>query len=108
MNVHLLEQDTDFEYGEFIGNGNNVVERPIYLMDKKIGKLYINKTQCFTNIPQAVYNFYIGGYQVLDKYLKDRKGRAIGLLEVENIKRTAGALAFTINQMKKIDTLTKN
>lgn len=71
-------------------------------------KLYINKTQYFNNIPQGVYDFYIGGYQVLEKYLKDRKERALGLLEVENIKSITGALAFTIDQMKKIDSLTKN
>lgn len=78
------------------------------MIDKKVGKLYINKTQYFNNIPLELYNFYIGGYQVLDKYLKDRKGRELGLVEVENIKTTAGALAFTIEQMNKIDTLTKN
>lgn len=108
IKVHLMEEETDYGYGEFIGTGNNVIEKPNYLVDKKVGKLYINKTQYFTNIPQAVYDFYIGGYQVLDKYLKDRKGRELVLVEVENIKATAGALAFTIEQTKKIDTLTKN
>lgn len=108
IQVHLIEKRTDYPYGDFIGKGTNIVEKPNYVAEEKVGKLYINKTQYFNNLPQEIYNFYIGGYQVLDKYLKDRKGRELGLAEVENIKATVGALAFTIEQMEKIDTLTKN
>ena len=54
-------------------------------MGKKIGKLYINETQYFDNVPQQVLDFYIGGYQVLYKYLKDRKGRKIMFDEVFSV-----------------------
>jgi hypothetical protein len=40
-------------------------------------KLKINRTQCFEGIPEEVYNFYVGGYQVCQKWLKDRKGREL-------------------------------
>jgi len=109
INVHLLEEtDLGFSLGEFIGKGNSVVEKPIFVMEKKIGKLYINKTQYFNNVPQRVYDFYIGGYQILDKYLKDRKGRALSFEEVTNVEKTVNAIAFTIEQMSKIDKQTKN
>jgi predicted helicase len=108
IQVHLVEKRTDYPYGDFIGKGTNIVEKPNYVTHENVGRLYINKTQYFNNVPQDIYNFYIGGYQVVDKYLKDRKGRELNLSDIENIKATVGALAFTIEQMEKIDTLTKN
>ncbi len=47
--------------------------------DARHGRLYINKTQYFSPVPQDVWEFHIGGYQVPDKYLKSRKGRALSL-----------------------------
>lgn len=100
MQVHLLktipkEPKVDVTKGGF------VVEKPVY--DPKNQRLYINKDQYFSPIPQAVWDFHIGGYQVLDKYLKSRKGRKLELDEIENIQHTVKALAFTIEQMNKID-----
>jgi hypothetical protein len=54
-------------------------------------------------VPQAVWDFYIGGYQVLDKYLKSRKGRMLSLDEINHVSAIADSLAFTIEQMVKID-----
>lgn len=108
IDIHLLEEHPDYSYGDFIGKGDSVVEKPNFITDNKIGKLYINKAQYFNNVPQDVYSFFIGGYQVLDKYLKDRKGRELSSDEVDNVEKIIKALAFTIDQMKKIDNLTKN
>jgi hypothetical protein len=63
----------------------------------------INKTQFFKPVPQDVWDFHIGGYQVLDKYLKSRKGRALSLDEINHVSAIADCLAFTIEQMAKID-----
>ena len=63
----------------------------------------INKTQFFKPVPQDVWDFHIGGYQVLDKYLKSRKGRALSLDEINHVGAIADSLAFTIEQMAKID-----
>ena len=65
--------------------------------------IWINKTQFFKPVPQAVWDFHIGGYQVLDKYLKSRKGRALSLDEINHVGAIADSLAFTIEQMAKID-----
>jgi hypothetical protein len=54
-------------------------------------------------VPQAVWDFQIGGYQVIDKYLKSRKGRKLSLDEINHVAAVADALAFTIEQMAKID-----
>ena len=50
-----------------------------------------------------MWDFHIGGYQVLDKYLKSRKGRALSLEEINHVGAIADSLAFTIEQMAKID-----
>jgi type ISP restriction-modification system protein len=65
--------------------------------------VWINKAQCFVPVPQAVWDFQIGSYQVLDKFLKSRKGRALSLDEINRVAAVANALAFTIEQMAKID-----
>ncbi|MDP3148630.1 MAG: type ISP restriction/modification enzyme [Ignavibacteria bacterium] len=108
IEAHLLKKtDLDYPFGEFIGKGDSIVEKGNYVVEKKTGKLYINKTQYFNNVPQQVYDFYIGGYQVLDKYMKDRKGRKLGWDESTHVENVIRVIAFTIDQMKKIDSLTK-
>jgi hypothetical protein len=68
----------------------------------------------FKPAPQAVWDFHIGGYQVLDKYLKSRKGRELSLDEIYkgrelsldeiyHVSSIAGSLPFTIAQMARID-----
>jgi hypothetical protein len=65
--------------------------------------IWINKTQCFKPVPQAVWEFHIGGYRVLDKYLKSRKGRTLSLDETDHVGAVADCLAFTMKQMAAID-----
>jgi hypothetical protein len=69
--------------------------------------IWINKTQSFKPVPQAVWDFYIGGYQVLDKYLKSRKGRKLSFDELNRVAAVTNSLAFTIDQMGKIDSAYK-
>jgi len=84
-----------------VTKGGFEVEKPAY--DEKQQRLYINKDQYFSPVPKAVWEFHLGGYQVLDKYLKSRKGRTLSLDEIENIQNIVKTLAFTILQMQKID-----
>jgi len=71
------------------------------------GRLYLNSEQYFAPVPEAVWAFHIGGYQVLAKYLKDRKGRILSLDEIEHLEAVVAALGFTIQQMVRIDEATK-
>ncbi len=81
--------------------GDFEVEKPGY--DPQHEQLHINKTQYFSPVPAEVWAFHIGGYQVLDKYLKSRKGRTLSLDEIGNVQNVVNVLRFTIDQMKRID-----
>lgn len=105
VQAHLLHEIPASDLGAYGGEGDNTVIKPDYRKTPDSERLYINKTQYFEPVPEAVYRFQIGGYQVLDKYLKDRKGRTLTLSEVKNIKQIIKVLAFTIEQMHKIDEI---
>ncbi len=81
--------------------GDFTVEKPAY--DPQHERLHINKTQYFSPVPQDVWEFHIGGYQVLDKYLTSRIGRTLTLDEIEDIQNVVSALRFTIDQMQRIE-----
>lgn len=108
IRVHLLKEDAEYTYGDFLGKGNNIVENTNFVYKNKIGKLYINKTQYFNNVPNDVFNFVIGGYNALVDFLESRKNRELNGDEVENVEKIIKVIAFTIDQIKKIDNLTKN
>ena len=78
--------------------GNCVVDKPVY----DNGRVYINKTQYFDNIPKSAWEFYIGGYQPAQKYLKDRKGRALSVDEVEHYEKIITVLLETDRIMQEI------
>ena len=63
----------------------------------------INKTQYFEGLPEAVYNFHIGGYQACQKWLKDRKGRTLTEEAIEHYQKIVVALKETIRIMEEID-----
>lgn len=98
---HLLRDLPELGLGKFQGQGDNVVEKPSYVESEQA--IYINGRQKFAPVPADVWNFHIGGYQVLAKYLKDRKGRELTLDEINNVENVANVLAFTLEQMEKID-----
>ena len=101
--AHLLKTIPQIIKSKYAVAGDNIVTTPRH--NAVEARLYINKTQYFSNISAEIYAFHIGGYQVLDKYLKSRKGRALNLDDIVTIKHTAEALAFTITQMQKIDKI---
>jgi predicted helicase len=100
LQAHLLRRFPRHGLAQYGGKGNHVVEAVRY--DPEQG-VWINETQLFVPVPQAVWDFQIGGYQVIDKYLKSRKGRKLSLDEINHVAAVADALAFTIEQMAKID-----
>ena len=59
------------------------------------GKVYINSTQYFDNVPKDVWEFYIGGYQPAQKWLKDRKGRALSYDDIRHYQKIIVALKRT-------------
>ena len=101
VEAHLLRELPRRELAAYDGKGDHRVEAVRYSPSEK--SIWINKTQFFKPIPPAVWEFHIGGYQVLDKYLKSRKGRALSLDEIHHLGAIADSLAFTVEQMAKID-----
>lgn len=70
---------------------------------QEAGRVYINKTQYFSGIAPELWEFQIGGYQVLDKWLKDRRGRVLSYEELTHYQKTAVALQQTMTLMEQID-----
>nr|MBC8265244.1 hypothetical protein [Anaerolineales bacterium] len=69
------------------------------------GRVYINKTQYFAGIAPEVWEFQIGGYQVLHKWLKDRKGRKLNFDDFFHYQKVVVALKETMRLMGEIDEL---
>ena len=68
-----------------------------------VGRVWINKSQYFDGVPPEVWNFYIGGYQVCQKWLKDRKNRQLAYDDITHYQRIVATLAETIILMAAID-----
>ncbi|MBS0432509.1 MAG: DNA methyltransferase, partial [Proteobacteria bacterium] len=69
----------------------------------KSGKVWINTTQYFDGIDPETFAFRIGGYQVLEKWLKDRKGRTLTIDDIAHYRKIAVALARTRALMREVD-----
>jgi predicted helicase len=67
------------------------------------GRVYINKSTYFDGVPESVFNFHIGGYQVCHKWLKDRKDRELSEEDINHYGKITVALGETIRLMAEID-----
>ena len=67
------------------------------------GRVYINATQYFEGVPAAVWEFQVGGYQVCQKWLKDRKGRTLSFDDIQHYRDIVAALGETIKLMGAIN-----
>lgn len=87
------------------GEGNDVVEKPVYKGSDMYGKgqVFINKTQRFEGVPLEAWEFTVGGYQVLDKYLKDRKGRVLSYDEIQHYRHLVSIALKTQELMQDIN-----
>ena len=102
MNAHLLRANYTVEYGELDGDGtSHKMENVRY--DEKSERLYFNKAEYFAPIPSEIFNFQIGCYNPLDKFLKSRKGRELSPGDIDTMEKAANAIAFTIKKMAEID-----
>lgn len=74
-------------------------------VDSSIGKVWLNDTQYFTNVPLIAWEFYIGGYQPAQKWLKDRQGRTLDISDVRHYMNIIAALSLTHELMQQIDNI---
>ncbi len=111
--IHLLESDvvdrfiTSYPISSNEGNENEVEQRPKFNLNKKtgLGKVFINETQYFDNVPATVWEFYIGGYQPAQKWLKDRRDRKLTFEDINHYQKIIVALSETDRLMKEIDEI---
>ena len=102
VDLHLLKsKEIDPPIVKFEGKGENKVEKVTY----KDSRVSINKDQYFEGIPEEVWKYQIGGYQVCDKWLKDRKGRILSLDDIKHYCKVVTAIKHTIEIQKEIDDL---
>jgi predicted helicase len=83
--------------------GTDRIERIKYLENE--GRIYINEDKYFKGIPAEVWNYQIGGYQVLYKYLKDRKKANQVMEDAPHYCRIITAISKTIELQKQIDKI---
>ena len=101
LQAHLLRGMPRRGLAKYQGRGDHRVEIVRYAsVDEAIA---INATQSFKPVPQAVWDFRVGGYRVLDQYLKSRMTRVVSLQEIDHVAAIADSLAFTIEQLTRID-----
>jgi predicted helicase len=103
IQVHLMEHVPNDITVPLKGTGDGTDAKLAYHQQTK--RVQINDTQYFENITPDVWDFRIGGYDVLDKYLKGRKkaARPLTLDEIQHVPKIVNVLAWTIKQMDKIE-----
>jgi len=102
VDLHLLRADLK-PMVKFPAKGDAAVEKLRY--DEKQKRVYINKNQYFEGIPKEVWEYQIGGYQVCNKWLKDRKKRRLSLEDIKHYCNVVTALQKTIEVQKMIDEI---
>ena len=96
--LHLMETNTEKELNIESSNNNLLIEMVKYENET----LRINKDTIITGITEEIYNYYLGGYQVIDKWLKSHKGENLTIDYFNHIKKIAGIIDETINIQKQL------
>ena len=101
--LHLMESPKlDKHITKWLGTTPSTEVEKVTYSDKTV---WIDKAESegFRGVPEDVWNFHIGGYQVCEKWLKDRKGRRLSAEDIEHYQRIVVALNETIRIMGEID-----
>ena len=106
VSLHLMESpvlEELYTQVKFNLRGTNTVEKVSY--DETAQRVHVNKSQYFEGVPPEVWNFEVGGYQVCEKWLKDRKGRTLSADDITHYQKTVIAIKETIRLMAEIDSV---
>ena len=114
--IHLLESPKVEEYiTSYPKDGDNRITRKLgksdwvvktgHALSKSLGRIWINDQQYFDNIPLVAWEFYIGGYQPAQKWLKDRRNRQLSFEDILHYQKIIVALFETDRIMKEIDKI---
>jgi hypothetical protein len=109
VELHLLESaELASPIVRFEGEGDNRVAgkgSEGFGYDRRRERVGINGTQGFAPVPATLWEYRIGGYQVLDKWLKDRRRRQLSIDEIETYCRIATALGRTLELQAELDAI---
>ncbi len=104
VGLHLMEKLPEPEVRYPVA-GDNAVENVRYAEPANgvPGRVWINAAQYFENVPPEVWGYHVGGYQVCQKWLKDRKGRKLSYDDLTRYRQITAALGRTIGLQSEID-----
>ena len=111
--IHLLESQAVENYiTTYPKDGSNTITTKVskkdwelFDIEKEIGRIWINEDQYFDNVPLLAWEFYIGGYQPAQKWLKDRRERTLEIEDILHYQKIIVALSETDRLMKEIDKI---
>ena len=111
--IHLLESSKVEDYiTSYPKGGNNIITTKIAKKDwelideqNQLGRIWINEEQYFDNVPVIAWEFYIGGYQPAQKWLKDRREKELKVNDILHYQKIIVALSETNRIMKEIDEI---
>lgn len=109
--IRLLESSTVEDYiSQYLEDSDNIVIRKMTknniayeAITDTHGKVWINDNQYFDKVPLIAWEFYIGGYQPAQKWLKDRKDKELSFEDILHYQKIIVALTETDRIMKEID-----
>ncbi len=100
--IHLLKSKVvHSSFAQFFIEGDNLVRKTIF----KNSKVYINETQCFENIPEAIWSFYLGNAQPAQKWINDKKGQKLELDDINHYHKIVAALIETDKIIEEINKI---
>ena len=111
--LHLLESPKlDQLITRYPMNGLNCITRKVNKntfeltdSENQLGQIWINDSQYFDQVPLVAWDFYVGGYQPVQKWLKDRQGRVLSFDDILHYQKVIKALTETDRIMKEIDLI---
>ena len=111
--IHLLDSPKVEDYiTSYPKEGDNTVTTKIGKKDwelfdeqNQLGRIWINEEQYFDNVPVIAWEFYIGGYQPAQKWLKDRREKELKVNDILHYQKIIVALSETNRIMKEIDEI---
>jgi len=108
IDLHLLHNVPTALRPRFCVQGHNEVEKPrfelLHVSSGK-GRIWINASQYFDGVPLDTWSFRVGGYQVCEKWLKDRKTRTLEFADITHYANVVAALTHTRALMAQIDSV---
>jgi predicted helicase len=100
--LHLMENiKLQKDIAIFLESGTNTVDKIQY----NLNKVYINDVQYFDNVPPVAWNFYIGGYQPAQKWLKNKKNRTLTFDDLIHYQKIINILIQTDTIMQEINLI---